>query len=160
VGLTEANRHVTLAAGPGRDAVSVAVSHLGHLTMDLQRGRVRGSSDSETTISGALRHVEDAEVFGGDVAVGGTSADNSLAVTSCLGAVIDAGSGNDEISVFRTGRRACRSGAAPRAYGGAGDDTLVGSMVADILDGGRGHDEADGGAGRDTCPSVEHAVSC
>jgi Ca2+-binding RTX toxin-like protein len=160
VGLSDANQLVAVAAGPGRDTVSVAGSDLGHLTVDLQHGRVRGSSGSEPTFSGSVRNVEDAEVFGGDVVVRGTRAGNSLTVTSCLGAVVDAGSGNDEVTVVRTGRTRCHPGRAPRAYGGAGDDTLTGSDVADLLDGGRGHDQADGGDGRDSCVSVEARLSC
>jgi Ca2+-binding RTX toxin-like protein len=154
------NVHVSVAAGPGRDEVIAFGDDVADLVLDLQHGKVRGTVSSGTGFSGSVRDVEDAQVFAGDVRVLGTRAANVLAVTSCTGAVVNAGAGNDRVTLLRPVRPRCQPGSPPRAYGGAGDDHLTGSLVADVLDGGRGHDEADGGEGRDSCRSVETRTSC
>lgn len=57
--------------------------------------------------------------------------------------VIFGGSGNDKLKV------PTNLGLAFEIYGGAGDDTITGGSLADILDGGLGNDKITGGGGDD-----------
>ena len=160
VELSELSRHIAVDAGPGRDAVSLWGRDLAVLTVDLPRQRLRETARSQTVSDGSIRHVEDVDVDGGTVRVIGTSTDNVLTVRSCRGAVVTAGAGDDEIILSRRPFNVCLPGTAPHAYGGPGDDVLLGSAVADVLDGGPGHDRADGKRGRDICRSVETSAHC
>jgi hypothetical protein len=46
------------------------------------------------------------------------------------------------------------------AFGGIGDDELIGSYRDDVLDGGPGRDRLDGSRGRDRCVRGERLRSC
>jgi Ca2+-binding RTX toxin-like protein len=86
--------------------------------------------------------------------------DDTVQLSNCRGTVVHAGRGDDQVALVRPPYNACRPGSASRAYGGPGDDVLIGSAVADFLDGGPGHDRAAGRGQRDTCVSIEVRSSC
>ena len=50
--------------------------------------------------------------------------------------------------------------ATVHAYGGGGDDVLIGGYRGDVLDGGPGRDRLDGSRGRDLCVKGEQLRSC
>lgn len=62
------------------------------------------------------------------------------------GITVDAGAGNDYVSIFQVGGRI----EIPATIsGGAGDDTLAGGDADDVIIGGAGHDQLHGGRGND-----------
>lgn len=92
----------------------------------------------------------------------GTPGVDRLVATACASATVSGRGGDDEI--LRLGYDAPPHRQCPhshmRASGGAGDDTITGTINNDVLRGGagddrlkgrRGKDRADGGSGRDRC---------
>ena len=148
---------VDIDGGAGHDHVEVFSSDsTTRIDVDLQRGRY----DLQGGPKGKVKGFEDAEVNGGRVRLAGTAGANTLVATTCLAGRIDAGRGDDLVSIVRSGRRRCNPGTTPEVFGGAGSDSLSGSRVGDLLVGGPGRDSADGAGGRDTCVSVKIRSSC
>ncbi len=100
----------------------------------------------------------------------GTSGKDRLVATGCASSTVRGRGGDDEI--LRIGfdappNRKC-SRSHMRAFGGAGDDRITGTINSDVLRGGpgndflkgrRGKDVARGGPGRDTC-LAERTSAC
>ena len=119
---------------------------------------------------GRLRGIENVTaVTMGSLTLVGNRHANRLEWLGCQGGSVRGGAGDDEISYLsEVGGPSsttpvgtfCKHVPKLRAYGGTGDDLLVGGPKADLLAGDRGRDRAIGGAGRDRCPGVERRTSC
>ena len=98
-------------------------------------GGILGTDQADIVNLGAVTHVGSVVLGAGD--------DTFLApVTSTLSGILDAGDGNDTITIG-TGDATLR--------GGAGNDTLTATGSGDnVIDGGAGADTMSGGAGNDT----------
>jgi hypothetical protein len=144
-----------ISGGPGRDGLRMAVD--GVVRVDVSREVSVVLAGDERTLD--LAGFEDATVSGRRVALFGSTEDNRL-VARTSGQAFVAGKGGDDdldVGVARSGHR--NRGAFRLASGGAGDDTLHGSRLDDVLTGGPGQDRAFGLRGRDVC-TAEVRVGC
>ncbi|MGY2703475.1 hypothetical protein [Nocardioides sp. HB32] len=144
----------TMEGGPGRDRAVVAVPG-GFVRMDLGAGTLSSGPGGD----GSLTGFEDATVRAHGALVDGTSGPNDIRWNLCTG-TITAQRGPDKVT-WAGGEDLCVAGDQRTwgAFGGGGQDLLIGSPWADTLVGGRGHDVGDGRGGFDRC-RVEVARNC
>ena len=102
-------------------------------TMDLRRGRLELHPGGRT-VAGVLDSWEELDIPNSvNWRVHGTDADERFLFEGVLGAWIRAGGGDDEV---------------------------IGTIRADMIDGGAGEDTATAYGGRDVCVRVEHTRGC
>lgn len=142
--------------GAGQDRIEASGSHL---RLDLRRSLdVRWNSSPERHHV-SLRGFEDADVAADyKVWVRGISADQAIRAGTLGKLEVRGMGGADRIKLY--GYNGAKSGTPRRrAWGGAGDDRLLGSGAADLLVGGPGRDVAGGRGGVDRC-RAEVTYSC
>jgi Ca2+-binding RTX toxin-like protein len=158
----------SVEAGPGHDALGLVdfgserSSGLSDLVaVDLRRGRMRVYRDGPST---RVDGVEDLAVSGFATALlSGSRVANSISVGRVCSSTVRGRAGQDllEARSACSGDLARLHGVTARfeAYGGPGDDLLVGSWTPDRLMGRAGTDRADGSGGQDVC-RAETRVNC
>jgi len=128
--ITGGSGNDTLFGGPGDDTLA------GGLGDDLLFGEAGNDSFDEGSSAN-----------GADTFDGGTGSDTisyairSVAIEISIDDAPHSGAVNEHDRI---------RGSVEHARGGTGDDTITGSALANVLDGGAGDDEIDGGAGEDT----------
>jgi Ca2+-binding RTX toxin-like protein len=131
------SRHV--AGGGGRDRVVLS-------------SYVAGRNSYDVTVHVPKRRID---VGGGRFAKVTGSEEFVVEGNDGPGLVVFRGSPRPELFRLRWVQKA-----RVHAFGGGGDDVLVGGYAADVLDGGPGRDRLDAGRGRDRCLRGEVVKSC
>lgn len=145
-----------LDGGAGRDLLDLrdSLEKDGPLQLDWQRSTLRIGTQLKGRVSG----FEDAELRGRAIQFVGNRRPNTVVAAGCLLQLRGLG-GADRLTL-----EPYRSSYCPKrpqqAYGGPGDDRLLGSAHQDLLVGGPGHDVAEAGGGHDRCPGVEVRRGC
>lgn len=146
------------ATDPGALSPSISYAALGTYTVKFS---VRDDDGGATTVSKSVQ-IKSVDLQGGDLYIGGTSANEVIKVDKqaalykvtingvlqgtfgATGRIVAIGlGGDDEITVAHD------VALVAELYGGDGNDKLTGAIGNDILIGGEGNDKLDGGDGRD-----------
>jgi Ca2+-binding RTX toxin-like protein len=128
----------------GGDDTDIVTARAEHVTVDLQKGRIKLGPGASLTVGG----FENAGAFGRRARLRGDDERNYLYISGCDIAA-RGGEGRDRLWVPRKKVVGDCDGALLR--GGSGNDKFRGTPRNDVLVGGPGRDVADGNAGIDTC---------
>jgi Ca2+-binding RTX toxin-like protein len=141
--------------GAGRDRVWMAVDGVARVDVSRQMSVVLDGQSTTLDLSG----FEDATVSARRVALFGTNQDNRLVARTSGPAFVAGKGGDDDLDLGIIRYVHANLTALRLATGGAGDDTLQGSPLDDVLTGGPDQDRAFGHGGRDVC-TAELRVGC
>jgi hypothetical protein len=144
----------TIAGGAGEDRI-VAEAQLDRVDVDLGRGLLRMGA-----CQAAITGFEDVTASAKNVILVGDAHGNDLRWAGCKGGSVSGGAGNDTVTYYLAMTVCQNTPAALHAFGGLGNDTLIGGPRKDRLDGGKGQDAARAGQGHDVCISDEVRKGC
>jgi Ca2+-binding RTX toxin-like protein len=139
-----------LPAGASAAPSSAAVAPNGNL--DVLASDTTAHAINVSYSGGAYLVTDSAGVTPGSGCAAVTSTSVSCGDTGVQGVVVQGGAGNDRIAIASLGPAAgdpTSFSSATGLFGGAGNDTIVGSSLIDLIRSGDGDDIIDGGLGRD-----------
>jgi Ca2+-binding RTX toxin-like protein len=139
-------------ASAGAAPSSAAVAPDGNLDVLASGGDATAHAINVSYSGGSYLIADSAGITPGSGCAVVDSTSVSCADANVQGVVVQAGAGNDKISIASLGPAAAAStsfSSATGLFGGGGNDTIVGSSLRDLIRGQDGDDTIDGGLGPD-----------